>query len=103
LAAGNLLIRSDRIVGVLDWGGLAVGDPACDLMPAWTLFSGSARVAFKRFSNADDDTWRRALGWTLSVAVIAIPYYLSSAPRIVEWATNAIEQVLADPEQGGTT
>lgn len=96
LASGNLLVRQGRIAGVLDWGGLAVADPACDLMIAWTLLSGSSRATFKRALDSDDASWNRARGWTLSVAVIAIPYYLTTNPSIVQWATHAIEEALGD-------
>lgn len=96
LAAGNLLVRQHRIVGVLDWGALSVADPACDLMIAWTLLSGTSRAAFRKALETDDATWDRARGWTLSVAVIAIPYYLSTNPSIVHWATHAIQEVLDD-------
>lgn len=96
LAAGNLLVRMNRIVGVLDWGGLAVADPACDLMIAWTLLSGRSRTAFREAVACDAATWNRAKGWTLSVAMIAIPYYLTTNPSIVQWATHAIQEVLGD-------
>jgi len=97
LAAGNLLVRSNRIVGVLDWGGLAVADPACDLMIAWTLLPGESRATFKSMMDVDEATWNRARGWTLSVAAIAIPYYLTTGPTIVRWATHAVQQILMDP------
>jgi aminoglycoside phosphotransferase (APT) family kinase protein len=96
LAAGNLLVRQSRIVGVLDWGGLAVADPACDLMIAWTLLWGNSRATFKRALDIDDATWNRARAWTLSVAVISITYYLNTNPSIVHWATHAIREVLGD-------
>ncbi|NTV63456.1 MAG: phosphotransferase, partial [Oscillochloris sp.] len=32
---------------VIDWSDLGVGDPACDLMCAWALFSGESRAAFR--------------------------------------------------------
>ena len=35
LDARNWLIRDGRIRGVIDWGCMGVGDPACDLMVAW--------------------------------------------------------------------
>jgi len=35
-------------VGVIDFGTSGVGDPACDLVIAWTLFTGESRAAFRR-------------------------------------------------------
>ena len=43
VAAGNLLVRDGALYGVIDFGQMAVGDPACDLTAAWTLFEGRAR------------------------------------------------------------
>jgi len=40
LLAGNLLTTDGRLSAVIDWGGLNVGDPACDLMPARNIFAG---------------------------------------------------------------
>src|SRR4051794_33729088 len=36
VAAGNLLVRDRRLVAVIDFGTSGVGDPACDVVIAWT-------------------------------------------------------------------
>jgi len=36
----NLLAVDGRLGAVIDFGGCAVGDPACDLAVAWIFFSG---------------------------------------------------------------
>ena len=41
LHSGNLLAERGRLSAVIDFGLLAVGDPACDLMVAWTLLSAA--------------------------------------------------------------
>jgi aminoglycoside phosphotransferase (APT) family kinase protein len=92
---GNLLIDGGELSGVIDFGCLGVGDPACDLMIAWTLFRGASRNAFRAALGADDATWARARGWALSVALIALPYYLDTNPQIVEGSRHAIAEVLA--------
>ncbi|WP_411194676.1 phosphotransferase [Rhodococcus jostii] len=38
LQSGNLLTRHGRLTKVIDFGGLGLGDPACDCMVGWTLF-----------------------------------------------------------------
>ena len=38
----NWLVRDGRISGVIDWGAMGVGDPACDVMVAWKLHSPAA-------------------------------------------------------------
>ena len=37
LLAENLLVRQGELAAVLDFGGLAVGDPTVDLVVAWEL------------------------------------------------------------------
>src|SRR5262249_47728079 len=71
----NWLVRDGRITGVIDWGALGVGDPACDVMVAWKLHSHAARDAFREALPTDDDTWARARGWAVSQAVAALAYY----------------------------
>jgi aminoglycoside phosphotransferase (APT) family kinase protein len=66
LAAGNLLVVRGRLSAVIDFGCLGVGDPACDLMIAWTLFSGASREVYRAALRVDDATWARGHGWALS-------------------------------------
>ncbi len=75
LSPGNLLLVQGRLSGVIDFGGLGVGDPACDLIAAWSLFSADTRDVFRSALAVDDATWARGRGWALSVALIALPYY----------------------------
>jgi aminoglycoside phosphotransferase (APT) family kinase protein len=98
LQAGNLLFVNGCLSAVIDFGCLGVGDPACDLMPAWSLFTGESRNAFRRSLDIDDATWARGRGWALSVALIALPYYLHSSPAIVRASRRTIAEVLADGE-----
>jgi len=71
----NWLVRDGRITGVIDWGTMGVGDPACDVMVAWKLHSAEARDAFREALPTDDATWERARGWALSQAIGAVTYY----------------------------
>jgi aminoglycoside phosphotransferase (APT) family kinase protein len=96
---GNLIARGGRLHAVIDWGGLGMGDPACDLIAAWSLFSGESREVFRAALSVDDATWARGRGWALSVALIALPYYERTNPVIVANSWHKIAEVLAD--QGG--
>jgi aminoglycoside phosphotransferase (APT) family kinase protein len=100
VAPGNLLTVRSVLSGVIDFGCLGVGDPACDLMIAWTLFTGASREAFRAALAVDDATWARGRGWALSWALIFIPYYLHTNPAGVHGARRTIAEVLADPERG---
>jgi aminoglycoside phosphotransferase (APT) family kinase protein len=99
LLASNLLVHDDRLTSVLDWGSLSAGDPACDLMIAWSLLD-PVRDMFRAALDLDDATWARGRGWALSQAVIALPYYLHTNPPMVAHARRAIAGVLADTPAG---
>jgi aminoglycoside phosphotransferase (APT) family kinase protein len=70
VAASNLLMRNGELVAVIDFGTCAIGDPACDLVIAWTLFDGESRKRFVEAGALDVDTWSRARGWALWKALI---------------------------------
>ena len=59
VAVGNLLVKEGRLSAVIDFGCSAVGDPACDLVIAWTFLSGESREAFYAGVPVDDATWAR--------------------------------------------
>jgi len=96
LLPNNLLVEQGRLSAIIDFGGLGVGDPACDMLGAWSLFSGQARGAFRAQLSVDEATWIRGRGWALSVALIALPYYRSTNPEFAALATHMIDEVLAD-------
>ena len=64
-AVGNILIKDNKLSGVIDFGGTAMGDPACDLVIAWTYLSGKARDIFVSEIVLDEGTWLRARAWAL--------------------------------------
>ncbi|MFD4789736.1 aminoglycoside phosphotransferase family protein [Streptomyces sp. NPDC058459] len=96
LQSGNLLVRDGELTGVIDFGGLAVGDPACDLLVGWNLFEGAARAALRTAAEADDASWLRGRGWALSVALIQLPYYLHRKPAIARNALRTVGEILAE-------
>jgi aminoglycoside phosphotransferase (APT) family kinase protein len=63
LAIGNILVENGHLKAIIDFGQLAVGDPACDLVIAWNFLSQESRVTFKNTLQLDKHTWLRALGW----------------------------------------
>lgn len=96
LLSGNLLVVRGRLSAVIDFGSLGVGDPACDLMIAWNLFSAENRDVFRAALAVNDATWARGRGHALSQAVAFIPHYLNTNPVGVANARRAIDAVLAD-------
>ena len=95
IAFGNLLVENGKLAAVIDFGSSAVGDPACDLVIAWTQFSGESRAAFRSALPLDKDTWTRARGWALWKALITASGY-DGNQREAGKAWRVIEAVLAE-------
>lgn len=96
LLPGNVLVSHGRLSAVIDWSGAGVGDPACDLMIAWSLFSGESRAAFRAALNVDAATWQRGRGQAVAQAAIFIPYYQHTNPIGVAYARRALGEALFD-------
>ncbi|WP_232344871.1 aminoglycoside phosphotransferase family protein [Actinoplanes awajinensis] len=91
---GNLLTGNGRVSAVIDFGGLGAGDPAVDLMMAFTLMSARTRPAFRAALAVDDATWLRGRGWALSAGLIAYTAYAATDPHIAAATTYQITQAL---------
>ena len=80
LLAENLLLRDGRLSAVLDFGGLAVGDPTVDLIAAWEVLDVRGRQAFRAALRVDEPTWQRGRAWALAIALMTFPYYWRTMP-----------------------
>jgi len=92
----NLLVDGGRLGAVIDFGSAGVGDPAADVIAAWSVFSHAGRGTFRGTLDVDDGTWNRARGFALHQAAQIIPYYSESNPGFVALAKRTVEGVLAD-------
>ena len=99
IAAGNLLQCEGQLAAVIDFGGCAVGDPACDLVIAWVFLDGAGRDSFRLSMPADDAMWARARAWALWKAALMLANGMvdnpsENAPRAV------IDAVIAEHRAG---
>lgn len=92
----NLLAAHGRLAAVIDFGGAGAGDPAADIIAAWSVFGGPGREVYREALVVDEATWRRARGYALHQALLIIPYYIETNPAFVALARRTVEQVLAD-------
>jgi aminoglycoside phosphotransferase (APT) family kinase protein len=92
----NILASSGRIVAIIDFGSAGVGDPAADVIAAWSVFGPAGREEYRSALSVDDETWRRARGFALHQAAIAIPYYAKTNPRFASLAQRTVQQVLLE-------
>lgn len=88
-APANLLAENGRLSAVIDFGTLAVGDPAVDLIGAWTLLDADSRTVFRDKLNVDDDTWARGRCWGLSAT-------LPAPDNVTDETVKALTAVLQD-------
>jgi len=95
LMGANLLATDGRLTGVIDFGGLAVGDPAGNVMGAFHVVQAEYRPLFRAIVGADDATWARARGWALTQGLEALPYYWNTHPGMVAMARHVIAAALA--------
>ncbi|MFF9024791.1 aminoglycoside phosphotransferase family protein [Streptomyces eurythermus] len=91
---GNLLTVDGCLSAVIDFGELGIGDPACDLVIAFTLMSARSRAAFRAALGVDDATWIRGRGWALATALNAYTYYAAVNPRVAAQTSRQITEAL---------
>ncbi|SDW51139.1 Predicted kinase, aminoglycoside phosphotransferase (APT) family [Amycolatopsis xylanica] len=92
---GNLLTTGGRLSAVIDFGELGAGDPARDLIIAFTLMSAETRATFRAALDVDDPTWTRGRGWALATGLNAHTCYAAVNPRVAAQTTRQINHALA--------
>ena len=92
----NLLVRNGRLHAVIDFGAVGVGDPAADVIAAWSVFTPVGRAIFRDVLQVEDGMWNRACGFALHQAVMLIPYYRETNPRLAAAGVRTIDQILTD-------
>lgn len=98
LSEENLLTHHDgTLAGVIDFGGVGVGDRAVDLLYAWSIFDAPAREVLRAASGADDATWTRARTWAfVGPGLLTIAHYRRTMPSRVERLTSMVETIAAE-------
>lgn len=96
LLAGNLLVHQGQLAAVIDWAAVSSGDPARELIAAWTLFDDPARSVFLDAVECDSLTRTRAIGWVLAARINNVAYYAASNPRFSQDAELSIHRAIAD-------
>lgn len=101
LADSNMLAKRRRKKGdkrelnaVIDFGGAAVGDPACDIFIAWDVVDGARDIFFAE-AQPDQNTINRGRGWAVSTAAISLVRF-PDQPAIKNCALRKINEVIAD-------
>lgn len=102
ISVGNLLVHEGNLCAVIDFGQLAVGDPACDLAIAWVFFKDKSREAFLNTLKLDKDTVARGRAWALWKALIVRSGIVTSSTRQKQRASAVIHEVMHDYQRSQT-
>ncbi len=96
ITAGNLLVNKGKLSAVIDFGGLGVGDPACDLVIAWKFFGERSRETFHEMLPLDEGTWSRGRAWALWKSLIIAAGFIESNSIETSQTWYTINEVLKD-------
>jgi aminoglycoside phosphotransferase (APT) family kinase protein len=99
LHPANLLVEDGHLSAVIDFGLAGVGDPACDLMVAWTYLRAGARDVFRDALIVEEATWCRARGWALELGLRAAAYSADN-PVLSDIGRHTVAEALIDFDQG---
>src|SRR5580704_8722730 len=92
----NVLVKDGRLAGVVDWGDMAAGDPACDLAAIWMLLPDrEARRRAMAAYPASDTTWVRARGWAALMTVMLLS--ITDNPRMPAMGQRMMSWLAAGP------
>jgi len=94
IAPNNLLVKNGKLCAVIDFGGLGIGDPACDYAIAWTFFKSESRKTFRATLSPDNATWERARGWALWKGLITYAQLPGTNVAEKENAKHVIDEII---------
>jgi aminoglycoside phosphotransferase (APT) family kinase protein len=96
LIPGNLLLVTNRLCSIIDWGSAAYADPAQDLGAAWALFDERTRPVFQEAVGADEATWLRARAFELQQAVGGVLYYTPRGHLLGDVMARTLQRILEE-------
>jgi aminoglycoside phosphotransferase (APT) family kinase protein len=100
-APTNMLARDGRLSAVIDFGTLAVGDPATDLIAAWTFLDAESRDVFRAALAVDDATWARGRAWGLTGILPSREELSDADPARAAHARRRLDDIVADHRAAG--
>jgi aminoglycoside phosphotransferase (APT) family kinase protein len=99
LHPANILVTDGQVSGVIDFGDITSGDPACDLAVAWMLLPLSWHDAFRAAYSAarggadDDGLWLRARGWALNFGIVYLAHSADN-PQLLTVGRRTLDRIL---------
>lgn len=96
LIPANLLVRGERLIGVLDTGTFGPADPALDLVAGWHLLDRDSRAVFRAGLDIGDLEWNRGAAWAFQQAMGLVWYYRETNPMMSSLGQSTLSRLVAD-------
>lgn len=90
----NLLVRNQKLIGLINFGFCGMGDPACDYAIAWTYFRANERIEFLNLLNVEASTFERSKVWALWKALLQ-----KDNPKAKDEVCFTLEQIALDEKK----
>lgn len=97
LIPANILVRGERIVGILDAGDFGPADPALDLVALWHLLDAEGRASVRSRLEPAPDEWLRGAAWAFVQAMGVVWYYEHTNPGMSALGRSTLQRLLDDP------
>lgn len=98
VSSENLLVHPDgSLAGVIDFGGMGVGDRSIDFLYAWSMLEAPARRQLRQAADAHEATWIRARAWAfVGPGLLTLATYRNSMPARTDRLITMVEAVAAE-------
>lgn len=98
LSSENILVHPDgHLAGVIDFGSCGIGDPAVDLLYAWSFLDPPARRTLREAAGADETTWLRARAHAFTgPGLLTLNGYRTTMPERTARLTRLVRAIAAE-------
>lgn len=98
VSAENILVHPDgHLAGVIDFGSCGIGDPAVDLLYAWSFLDAPARQTLREAAAADEITWLRARAHAfVGPGLLTLHNYRSTVPERTARLIRLVRAIAAE-------
>lgn len=98
LSSENILVHADgHLAGVIDFGSCGIGDPAIDLLYAWSFLDPPARRTLREAAGADETTWLRARAHAFTgPGLLTLHGYRTTMPERTARLTRLVRAIAAE-------
>lgn len=92
----NIIIEDKQLKSVIDFSRIAVGEPSCDLVMAWTFFDETSKQIFKENLNYKENIWENGRAWALWKSLITLADIQDLQAPVAKTQFKILENILND-------